>query len=95
MVEIDYTSFDDFGFRVAGAYHGLSASSFLSLCATFLSACFFVPALLTPLPYNGMCFDWCSAGKSGIVWTGSGPRSADRWAGWLRAVLELPASSLF
>ncbi|KAG7241848.1 hypothetical protein INR49_024818 [Caranx melampygus] len=32
---------------------------------------------LTQLTYNGMCFDWCSEGKLGIVWTGSRLRSAD------------------
>lgn len=67
-----------------------------SLSHPFLSflLIFVYPPLAQP-PFNGVCFYWCSRGKQGIVWTGSGLRSADRSGGWLRAVLELPASSLF
>lgn len=60
-----------------------------------LSAYFRLYPPLAQPPFNGVCFYWCSRGKQGIVWTGSGLRSADRSGGWFRAVLELPASSLF
>lgn len=57
----------------------------------FFSSChlpspFSLFSVCTPLArllYNGMCFYWYSRGKLGIVWTGSGLRSADRSDGGL------------
>ena len=82
------SSFDDFGLSALTAYSGISPLILLLLLLPF-SFChlafslFFVSRPLTRLPYNGMCFDWCSGGKQGIVWTGSRLRSADRLYGGL------------
>lgn len=72
MVDIDYTSFDDFGFSEATAQHGASIlvppppPPSLFVLPSSSSPPLLSPGPLTPLPYNGMCFDWCSAGKSAL-----------------------------
>lgn len=69
MVDIDYTSFDDFGFSEATAHHG--ASGLVTPPPPFVWPSSCSPALLSPGPltrlhYDGTCFDWCSAGKSAL-----------------------------
>lgn len=71
MVDIDYTSFDDFGFSEATAQHGASGWVTPPPPSLFVLPSSWSPLLLsrgplTRLPYNGMCFDWCSAGKSAL-----------------------------
>lgn len=71
VVIIDYTSFDDFGFSEAAAQRGASG-----LVAPPPPSLFVLPSSGSPLPlspgpltrppYNGWCFDWCSAGKSAL-----------------------------